>query len=439
MKKAFQRMSKREPETLLPQAALEILASGDYAQILSRIDRDYLHWDKVKYIAPAGLKAEDLWTAVKLQRRMQAIRIEFAGKAFFLKTTAWMQEALHRIDMDYRGAPAGTGGVGASSRQGCLLSSAMEEAIASSQMEGASTTRKVAKEMLRRGAKPKDAGQQMIVNNYRTIRYVAEQKDAAMTPALLLEIHRRITRNTLKDSSAEGSFRHDDNIFVANALTGDIVHEPPPCASIPKAVEELCAFANGGGPFIHPAVKAIVLHFMVSYLHPFADGNGRTARALFHWHMLKSGFGLAEYLSVSRIIQKTRRQYEKAFLHVEHDGLDLGYFVQYNLKALEQAFAGLKEYLERKAGECGPVAEYLAPGLNGRQSLIARICSENRTKVYTSAEIAAQFGVSVKTARADLEGMAKIGLMETVSLNQRMRGYVRGSRFDEAIREIRGN
>lgn len=417
-------MIKGAPKTEMTPEALEILSAGEFAPVLSRIDSEYLHWEKVKYLAPKGVRAEDLWAAARWQRRIQAIRICFAGKTFYLKTTGLMQEVLHRIDMEFTGAPEGAGRAGGRTRQGCLLSSAMEEAIASSQMEGASTTRKAAKEMLRRGARPKDTGQQMIVNNYSTIRYVAEHKDEPLTGGLLLEIHRRITRNTLKDASAEGNFRRDDNILVANAVTGEVVHEPPPCEAIPGAIGELCEFANGGGEFIHPAVRAIVLHFMISYLHPFADGNGRTARAVFYWHMLKAGFGLTEYLSVSRVIQRTRRQYEKAFLHVEDDGLDLGYFVQYHLKALGQAYVELREYLDRKAKESEAALEFLAAGLSGRQAQIAGMFAEEGRKVHTSAEVAARMGVSVKTARADLEGLVRAGVAEAVALNRRLRGYV---------------
>lgn len=45
---------------------------------------------------------------------------------------------------------------------------------------------------------------------------------------------------------------------------------------------------------------------MIAYMHPFVDGNGRTARALFYWYMLKSGYWLTEYLSISRVIAKSK-------------------------------------------------------------------------------------------------------------------------------------
>ena len=65
-------------------------------------------------------------------------------------------------------------------------------------------------------------------------------------------------------------------------------------------------------PFIHPVIKAIIIHFVISFLHPFVDGNGRTVRSFFYWYMLKKGYALTEFLSISRIIYANKVKYEKA-------------------------------------------------------------------------------------------------------------------------------
>ena len=77
----------------------------------------------------------------------------------------------------------------ANNKEQYLISSLMEEAIYSSQMEGAATTRKVAKEMLRKRMAPKDKSQQMIHNNYQTIRFIVEHKDEPLSEELLLRVH----------------------------------------------------------------------------------------------------------------------------------------------------------------------------------------------------------------------------------------------------------
>ncbi len=89
-------------------------------------------------------------------------------------------------------------------------------------------------------------------------------------------------------------------------VEGDIVFTPPTFEDIPEFTETLCDFFNNDNPsnFIHPIIKGIIVHFMLAYMHPFVDGNGRTARALFYWYMLKEGYKLTEYMSISRVIAK---------------------------------------------------------------------------------------------------------------------------------------
>jgi len=418
---------------------LELILSKDYSSEISKMNDEYYYWDKVKYNTPKGIKKEDFWALVKYSRTANSKTYSFNTCTFSLFLTNKMQEYLHNFDMNFGGTIASSDILLDKNKQYYLLSSIMEEAIASSQMEGASTTRKVAKEMLRKQSKPKDKSQQMILNNYNTIRYLSEHKNDNLSPELLLTIHKQITEKTLDNSKDEGQFRSDNNIYVVNGITGEVAHEPPSFRQIKKVVQQLCRFINEDKEFIHPIIKAIILHFMISYLHPFVDGNGRTARSLFYWYMLKKGYWLTEYLSISRIIYKSKTQYEKAFLYTEHDDFDLGYFVNYNLKVFNEAFKELKTYLDRKAKENAAILEYRIPGLNERQIQIVKICAEKPGSMFTSKDLETRFNVSVKTIRSDLEGLVSAGLMETVPLNKRLTGYTRSKNFELRLREIRGN
>lgn len=417
----------------------EILLNRDYASEISKINDEYYYWDRVKYNTPKGIEREDFWAAIKYSRSVNSKIYNFYTCSLSLFETNKMQEILHNIDMNFGGVLASSSIIPEKNRQYYLLSSIMEEAIASSQMEGASTTRKVAKEMLRKQAKPKDKSQQMIVNNYNTIRFLSAHKNEGLTPKLLLDIHRQITEKTLDNHEDEGRFRTDDNIVVMDGISGDIAHTPPSYKYIEESIVQLCNFVNEDKAFIHPIIKAIILHFMISFLHPFVDGNGRTARSLFYWYMLKKGYWLTEYLSISRIIYKSKGQYEKAFLYTEHDDFDLGYFVQYNLKVLYKAFEELKTYLERKAQENAALLEYRIPGLNERQLQIVKICAEKQATIIKSKDLQIQLNVSVKTIRSDLEGLVELGLLAAVPLNKRLIGYTRAENFEERLGEIRRN
>ena len=433
-------MIEEAPIKPVTREVYSILMDQEYAPAISKMVEEYAYWDFVKYHVPKGIKPYDFWNAIKKIRQMGANFFRFSICSFMFKETNTMQALLHNFDMNFGGTLSSTDILSDKNKQYYLLSSIMEEAIASSQMEGASTTRKVAKEMLRKQAKPKDKSQQMIVNNYNTIRYLSEHKDDDFSPELLLEIHKQITEKTLDNPEDEGRFRTDDNIHVMNVMTGEVAHEPPSYKMIIPTIMEVSAVINDEGKeFIHPIIKAIILHFMISYLHPFVDGNGRTARSLFYWYMLKKGYWLTEYLSISRIIYKTKRQYEKAFLYTEHDNYDLGYFIHYNLNVLNKAFEELQVYLKRKAKENAAILEYRIPGLNERQIQIVKICTEKPNSMFTSKELETRFNVSVKTIRSDLEGLVSAGLMETVSLNKRLTGYTRSKNFEIKLGEIRGN
>ncbi|MDD7612227.1 MAG: Fic family protein, partial [Spirochaetales bacterium] len=343
-------------------------------------------------------------------------------------------------DMNFGGTLSSDNLITEKTKQYYLLSSIMEEAIASSQMEGASTTRKVAKEMLRKQKKPKDPSQQMILNNYKTIRFLSEKKNEPLTKELLLEIHRQITEKTLENPKEEGKFRDSNDIVVSNNITGEVAHNPPDYNEIETVLNDLCDFANKDETFIHPIIKAIIIHFVISFLHPFTDGNGRTARSLFYWYMLKKGYWLTEFLSISRIIYASKDKYEKVFLYTEHDDYDLGYFINYNLVVLNKAFIELTKYLERKAKEQAALFEFKTIiGINERQAQIIKIATEKPSTIFICKDLQTELGVSVKTIRSDLEGLVQMGLLKTYPLNQRLVGYLRAEDFENKIREIRGN
>ena len=419
---------------------LDVLTDSSYQSVLETIEKKYLYWDKAKYYVPKGLDSKIFWSAVRFQRLSRSKFLKFGTYNLSFYETSHIQQLLHEFDMNFGGTLISSNLLSEKNRRQYLLSSIMEEAIASSQMEGASTTRKVAKEMLKKQLRPKDTSQQMILNNYNTIRFLSEHREEKLTPELILEIHRQITEKTLENSDDEGRFRLDDSICVMNGITGEVAYEPPSHTKISGMIKSICKFANDDENYIHPIVKAVIIHFMISFLHPFVDGNGRTARSLFYWFMLKKGYWLTEFLSISRIIYRSKAQYEKAFLYTESDGNDLGYFIQYNLEVLKKSYGELQKYLERKSSEQNALLEFKEiPGLNERQAKIVKTYVEKPNSIFVSKDFETTFNVSVKTIRSDLEGLVKMGILETVPMNRRLVGYARSKDFEFILMENREN
>lgn len=408
--------------------------------LIDKINEEYEYWDSVKYkkIPDGCTSAQELWARVKASRITTTIYTwEKYAVAFGL--TNKMQRMCHEFDMNFGGSWGNSAVISSENRERYLIGSLMEEAIFSSQMEGAATTRKVAKEMLRKKMTPKDRSQQMIANNYQTIRFIVDNKETPLTPELVFQIHYLMTEKTLENPEDAGRLRTNDNVVVEDGITHEVVHTPPPYQELPTFIEELCRYFNetDAKVFVHPIIRGIIIHFMIAYMHPFVDGNGRTARALFYWYMLKQGYWLMEYMSVSRVIASSKKSYEKAYQYVESDFMDVGYFIMYNLKVLDKAFKQLQAYIKKKQDEKMLANTFLQLGdINERQAQIIRMFIDNPNEVLTVKDVQAKFLITPTTAKSDLMGLVQRGLLAEISFNKVKKGYIKGEQFDESIKSI---
>ncbi len=388
-------------------------------ETIKKSNQEYLYWDQFKYLKfPEGIKPEEAWAALKLARLGQAKHITLTDKNKLLFSYSLPDQALknlHFIDQNASGQIlVEEPGVTKVEKPKYIIRSIMEEAITSSQIEGAATTRVVAKEMLRTGRKPENYAEKMIYNNYITITKIKEITDRPLTPELIKKIHGYITAGTLDDPFQEGNFRTED-VEVFDIDGQKVLHSPPSHVDIEKSIELLCKFANEDEEdFVHPIMKGIILHFWLAYLHPFMDGNGRTGRALFYWYVLKKKYWLFEYLSISSIILKKRIQYYKSFLYSEMDDGDMTYFLMFHLCVIIEAIRELREYLERKQRESNLARRFLLkyPGLNYRQRFLLANAVERPDEVYTFEKHANIHDIVYETARTDLFELHKLGLLD---------------------------
>ncbi|MBB6371541.1 Fic family protein [Chryseobacterium shigense] len=417
-----------DDETL--KLSIKIRLSGE----MKKIDDDYLYWDKVKYLSKET-DPKKYWNAIKFYRNLRTNKIKFGKYYFKYFMTEYIQKSLHLFDLNIGGNLGSNIGIAETDKNKFVISSIMEEAIASSQMEGANTTRRKAKEIIQKELKPKTKSEQMIVNNFITMRHIVQNKNLDLTVEDLLIVHQLITNDTLENEEEEGNFRRNDEIFVANFSNGDIVHIPPDHKEINELIADLCIFFNSEGEdFIHPIIKGIIIHFMIGWIHPFSDGNGRTARSIFYWYMLKRGYWLTEYLSISRIIKDTKNQYEKAYLYTENDENDLTYFINYNIKTMDKAFIALKNYIGEKQREAIQASKFLRiPNVNERQAQILKILNEDSDRILNVKEIENRFKISSFTARQDLNGLTELGFLQIIKVNKIKNNYVKSNSFDRIL------
>jgi Fic family protein len=384
----------------------------------------YLHWSKLRHLTPPeGLSNEQWWLRVKLARGDELRQLPLTdqdGQPFGYTLPDLVLRSLHHVDQRCSGEVAMDEVVTSEREAGrrYLVNSLMEEAIRSSQLEGATTSRVVAKEMLRSGRPPRDRSERMILNHYRALDFMREEMGETLSLESILELHRILTEGTLDEPASAGRLQQpgEPRVAVFDRDEGDPVHIPPPAEQLTERMELLCRFANGeddGEAFVHPVVRAILLHFWLAYDHPFEDGNGRTARILFFWAMKSQGYWLAEYLPISRLIRNAPAQYGRAFREAETDGGDTTYFLIHQLRLIERAIADLHTYLKRKESERRDVEKLLhgAAELNGRQLALLTDAVRRPDAIYSFESHATSHRVSHETARSDLRALRDRGLL----------------------------
>lgn len=403
--------------------AVQKMREKEASEWIARTNRSYLHWDKLRFRAPSGVSPDEAWALAKLSRiphqRPLKLRDE-KNRPFTFFPTEQIQRILHEVDRwggNSLGVAQETPPMLDNVRDRLIISSLMEEAIATAQIEGAVTTRNVARELLSSGRKPRDKSERMIVNSFRTMQLLREHVAKPLDRDLLFLIQETMTKDTLDDSSAAGRFRTEaDDIHVMDTRDNEIVYTPPPAKQLGSRLNKLFQFANTPereDEFIHPVLKAAILHFWLAFEHPFADGNGRTARALFYWFMLKSGYWLFEFLTISRVIADSPAGYYRSFLYSEQDDNDLTYSLSHMLEVTHKALKQLHENLKQKQEEHRQLSSLLknVPNLNLRQHVVLEAALADPAQWFTFQSHAAAEGITYLTARTDLFDLERKGYL----------------------------
>lgn len=402
---SFEHMSREEVFEYLP-----------YSRIVDDKGR-YLPWDDFRHRISSRKRADIAWTFTRLAREGSMQKIDYrneSGVQAGYCLIPVLQEACELVDKHATGQALEQCRKRLQSVDVALEHLQMDEAITSSQLEGASTTTRVARDLLQSGRKARTEDEQMIVGNARLMQAITMNLNEPLSVGLIRHFHNTGMAGINDELYTPGELRTSDDIFIAD-YQGDIVHRPPTAALLDERLEGVCRWYNDNDTYIHPLIRACMLHFMLAHEHPFNDGNGRTSRALFYWSMLKSGYDAFKYVSISRLLYGAQNKYAYSYQHTETDNMDLTYFLVYQAEIVSRAvreFLGYVENLierrtstDRKLFASGALAR-----LSQRQVTLINIMLTDPEQVFTAALVSERLGVSDNTARNDLKALVREGL-----------------------------
>lgn len=430
-------MGIKEPPKKTPDAFSVVVNSypekvGEYLDYFGPLDKKgrYLPYDELRHRIDDGLDHTLVWSLIKLARYRQQSPIINLGEpktACHYLLTPQIQKAVSEVDRNTTRAHLEwiSSQIGEKEQVDYLLKDLIEdESISSSQLEGAATTTRVAKDLLKRNKKPKSKDEKMILGNYKLMNFAWENRDKKLTLDLLREMHKVGVEGIDDDTYTPGNFRKTDDVFVEGS-DGEIVHTPPPSKTLKSRLKEVCDWANDNHDerddvsYVHPLIKAITLHFCIGYEHPFRDGNGRVARALFYWYLFKKGFAAFRYIAISVLLKKAPVQYGKSYLYTETDEMDLTYFIEYQSNIIFRAIQKFKAAYEQAALDIEAFNKWifnsgLYKELTDRQRTVFQVAKCGAAAVFTIRDVERNMGCSYNTASSVLNGLVDLNLFSKV-------------------------
>jgi len=402
-----------------------VIVQEEVRAAINKANSSYLPWSELKYknwIPGVFSCPEEFWYSIKFNRMVesQLTPIRDEKYRFFDMNIQRYNEFLHILDKEMAGNFMGISDFSEADKRRFINRNIIEESIASSQLEGANTSRLVAKKMLLEGRKPRNHSEQMIVNNHLTMLNIEQNLyKQELSLDLILELHAKITEGVIADDK-RGRLREtlDENgnpLVIKPWDHNTVVYVTPSREFVEQELPRLIDFANdkNANEFIHPVIKAIMLHFWIGLLHPFEDGNGRLARILFYWYMLKNDYWAFAYISLSEKIKKSSKQYAMAYIYSEQDDQDLTYFIHYNIEKLKLARADFQNYTKAKVNE-NKLTILLAQkknGFNERQIKLLQYFIQNREGRTTLETHLNLYGITKGTAATDLKKLADEGYL----------------------------
>ncbi len=235
-----------------------------------------------------------------------------------------------------------------------------------------------------------------------------------ITEGLIREIHRRLVHDVRGNEGAPGEYRKIQN-YVVNSVTKEVIYTPPPPHEVPYLMTEFVDWLHSDGG-IHPVLVSGISQFQLVHIHPFVDGNGRTARLLSTLCLYRAGYDFKQLFTISEYYDRDRSAYYRALQGVRERDMDLTAWLEYYTEALA---AQLREVQER--GERIIRLDVLAQRhrLSDRQKRVLEHIMERGEMAIQDFERLYP-GVHRRTLQRDLRQMVERGVLLSEGATNRL-------------------
>ena len=301
-----------------------------------------------------------------------------------------------------------------------------KEAYYSSHIEGAVTSLEEALLYLNKPSK-KDYGDeslQMIINNRDALKYIRNQKGQIFSHNIIYKLHKTLLKNTHKEKPITVGKYRKGSIYVVDGL-GQIVYEGPPASKVMGMMDLYVHWINNSTLEIHPLIKAAIVHLHFVQVHPFDDGNGRSARALSNLYLMNQDYQFINFLSPSDYFDHHRAEYYRSIQNTRAHENDTTFFILYYLKALIKQLDNVQGEI-KKEGRVRDLRDILTlknqARLNKKQIKALKWMLRHSEKI-TTRKYCKLSRCSDEAARKDFNQLLEIGIIERTGKG-RSTGYI---------------
>jgi len=384
----------------------------EYNQRLRFAKFEYLPKEKVRFKLPKGkVNIETMWLIISETRKLLSKETMLLDNNDKLMTYVVTNETVSNIaNIDKSVAKDLIELFSDEFQNKILIDSLIDEAFNSSVIEGAFSTRKRAGEMIQNKEIPKDKSEKMILNNYRGIRFTLDNLECEITHDFIYKLWRIISKDTISEDDISDGYRNDE-VFVNNGI-GEVVHEGSDHNQLFDKMSSLIEYINNSDE--EPIIKACIIHYYFVYTHPFFDGNGRTARALMNFYLIKEGYEIFKYISISKILPERRDKYYKSIKISEDYDNDMTYFIDFYTKLLfDTNNFIIKQYIAETTKQIIFIyLEKFGIVLSERINKFLKGYVNFDKNIIDIKEYTRRYKVVQETARKDLEYLVSVGLFK---------------------------